>query len=90
MVKYSDVILKRGVFASDTEYWDWIKTIRLTKVERRDVTVSILNEEHEPVMSWRIKNAWPKKVSGPILESEVNKVAIESLTVAHEGIKVID
>lgn len=86
MPKYSDITLKRGVFAKDNEFFQWISTVKLNNIERRPLTISLLNENHEPVMVWKIRNAWPSKVEGPSLKSTGNEVAVESITLVHEGI----
>ena len=57
--KYSNITLKRGVFAGDNEFFDWMNTVKMNTIERRDITISLLNENHEPVMVWKVKNAWP-------------------------------
>jgi phage tail-like protein len=57
-------------------------------VARRSVTVSLLNEERNPVMTWKIKEAWPVKIEGPSLKSTGTDVAIESVEFACEGIEV--
>jgi phage tail-like protein len=82
------VTLKRGVFASDNEYFNWWNTVKLNKIERRDLTVSLLNEEHEPVMVWSIKQAWPTKVQSTDLKADGNEVAIETVELAHEGLTI--
>ena len=84
--KYSNIILKRGIVAGDNEFFDWLKTIKLNQVERRDITISLLNENHEPVMVWKVKNAFPIRIIGPSLKAIANEVAIETLEVAHEGL----
>jgi phage tail-like protein len=84
--KYSNVVLKRGIVPNDNEFFDWLDTTALNQVERRDVTIQLLNEQHEPVMVWKLVNAWPVKVEGPGLKSTGNEVAIESLELAHEGL----
>jgi len=86
MPKFGDISLKRGVFTKDNEFFQWITTVRLNNIERRDLTISLLNENHEPVMVWKIMNAWPSKVEGPSLKSTGNEVAVESITLVHEGI----
>ena len=86
MPKFADISLKRGVFTKDNEFFQWITTVQLNKIERRDITISLLNENHEPVMVWKINQAWPSKVEGPSLKSTGNEVAIESITLVHEGI----
>ena len=55
MQKYANITMKRGVFQSDNDYFKWWNTVSLNTVERRDVTVSLLNEAHEPVMVWKVK-----------------------------------
>ncbi len=86
--KYGNVTLKRGVFAGDNEYYDWLKTIKMNKPERRDVIINLLNEEHEPVMTWKVLNAWPTKITSPDLKAGGNEAAIETLEIAHEGITI--
>jgi phage tail-like protein len=88
MQKYANVTLKRGVFASDNDYFNWWNTVALNTVERRDVTVSLLNEKHEPVMVWKIKNAWPAKIASTDLKADGNEVAVESIELAHDGLTI--
>jgi len=87
-VTYEDVVLKRGIVTGDGDFFAWINTLRLTKVERRDLTISLLNEEHDPVMVWKLKNAFPSRLEGPGLDAAGNAVAIETLVVTHEGLTV--
>ena len=84
--KFNNVTLKRGIAKSDNEFFNWLNTIKLNTVERRDLTISLLNENHEPVMVWKARNAFPVKVEGPGLKASGNEVAIESIEIAHEGI----
>ena len=86
--KYSNITLKRGVVAADNEFYLWLNTTKLNTVERRDLIISLLNENHEPTMSWKVINAFPVKVEGPGLKSTGNEVAIETLELAHEGLSV--
>ena len=88
MQKFGNVTLKRGVFQKDNEFFDWWNTVKLNKIERRDVVISLLNEEHAPVLTWKIKNAWPVKVQSTDLKADGNEVAIETLELAHEGLKM--
>jgi phage tail-like protein len=86
--KFNNVVLKRGIMKSDNDFYRWLSTVKQSKVERRDLVVSLLNEEHQPVMVWKIHNAFPVKVEGPALKASGNEVAIESIEVAHEGLEV--
>lgn len=88
MQKYSNITLKRGSFQSDNEYFEWWNTVKLNTIDRRDITISLLNEEHEPLIVWKVKNAWPLKVQSTDLKSDGNEVAIETLELAHEGLTI--
>lgn len=88
MAKFGNVTLKRGTFEGDNEYFEWFNTIRMNTVERRDVTISLLNEQHEPVVVWKVRNAFPIKVQSTDLKSDGNEVAIEQLDIAHEGLVI--
>lgn len=86
MQTYGDLTLKRGIFAGDNEFYKWWNTVSLNTIERRDITVSLLNEKHEPVVVWKIKNAFPTKVTSTDLNSTSNETAIETLVLTHEGL----
>jgi phage tail-like protein len=88
MQTFGDLTLKRGVFAGDNEYYDWWNTVALNTVERRDITISLLNEAHEPVVVWKVKNAWPTKVTSTDLNASGNETAIETLVLTHEGLTI--
>lgn len=86
MQTFGDLTLKRGVFAGDNEFYSWWNTVALNTVKRRDITISLLNEKHEPVVTWKVKKAWPTKVTSTELNSTSNEVAIETLVLSHEGL----
>jgi phage tail-like protein len=90
MHKFSNITLKRGTVEGDSDFYTWVNTISLNTVERRDVVISLLNESHEPVMSWKAKNAFPIKLQASDLKSDGNEVAIETLELAHEGLSKMD
>ena len=86
--KLSNITLKRGTFKGKNEFQQWMSTISLNTVERRDVTISLLNEKHEPVVTWKVKQAWPVKIQSSDLKADGNEVAIETMEIAHVGFSV--
>jgi phage tail-like protein len=86
--KFSNITLKRGTFKGDNQFYAWFNSVSLNTIERRDLTISLLNESHEPVIVWKVKNAWPSKVTPTDLKADGNEVAIESLELAHEGLTI--
>jgi phage tail-like protein len=89
MQKYSNITLKRGTFAGDTDFYKWVNTVNLNTVERRDVVIKLLNEQHEPVVTWRALKAFPIKVQASDLKADGNEVAIETIEIAHEGLSIV-
>jgi len=86
--KFSNITMKRGTFKGDNEFYSWFNTVNLNQIERRNLTISLLNENHEPVVVWKVKNAWPTKVTPTDLKADGNEVALESLELAHEGLTI--
>ncbi|MGZ4034144.1 MAG: phage tail protein [Bacteroidia bacterium] len=89
MPKFGNITLKRGVLPGDNDFATWITTVQLNKIERRDITISLLNENHDPVMVWKAVNAWPCKITGVALKSTGNEVSIEGLELCHEGLSTL-
>lgn len=88
MQKFGNITLKRGTFQGDNEFYDWWNTVQLNTIERRNITISLLNENHEPVIVWKVRNAWPSKIQTTDLKADGNEVAIESMEVVHEGLSI--
>ena len=86
--KFSNITLKRGMFKSDNEFYTWFNTINMNTVERRDITISLLDETMSAVVVWKVKNAWPSKITPTDLKADGNDVAIESLEIVHEGLTI--
>ena len=70
------------------DFFTWLNTVKLNTIERRDLIISLLNENHEPVVTYKVKNAWPVKVQPADLKSDANEVAVESIELAHEGLVI--
>lgn len=85
---FSNLILRRGITKSDNEFFVWVKTGLHNQVERRDINVSLLDENHNPIFVWRISNAFPVRYKGPELMAKGNDVAMEELELAYESFTV--
>jgi phage tail-like protein len=86
--KVNNIMLKRGIVEKNNDLFNWFNNNGAPNVERRDITISLLNEEGDPVMVWTISQAWPSKLEGPALKATGNEIAIESVELVHEGISV--
>ncbi|RYY57270.1 MAG: phage tail protein [Chitinophagaceae bacterium] len=80
--KYGPLLLKRGLVKPDnSKITKWLKKVFDQEiVEPRDsVTIILLNEEHKPLMHWRINNVWPISWKIGELNAEQGSVLIETL-----------
>ena len=82
--KYQNLVLKRGV-VTDSKLIDWcLKTFQNLDIQPADLTISLLNEKGEPLMTWNVVHAWPKKWSVEDLNAMESKVLIESLELQYQ------
>jgi phage tail-like protein len=58
-------------------------------VERRDILISLLDESHTPVMTWKVHNAWPVKIESGPLNAKGSEVAMETIELVHEGLEMV-
>ncbi len=80
----NNITLKRGIINGEHAFINWLKGNKIE--DRRDLSISLLNENHEPVMTWKIQNSFPLRFTNPILQANGNEVAIEELVLAYEAI----
>jgi len=88
LMKYPDITLKKGVFKTDLDLYNWFNSIKMNTVDRKAVVISLLDENHNPVCTWTLTDAWVSKYDGGSYKSTGNEVAIETATIVHEGMKM--
>jgi phage tail-like protein len=84
--KVNNISLKRGITQGNNDLFNWFNNNGAPNVERRDVTITLLNDSSEPVMVWVALQAFPIKCEGPGLKATGNDIAIESVELVHEGL----
>jgi len=87
-LKWSDITLKRGV-TDVMELWQWRKTVEQGKVDeaRKNGSIVLYNQADKEIARWNFKEGWPSKLAGPTVKADANEVAIEELTITHEGLE---
>jgi phage tail-like protein len=81
----SNLILKRGI--SDVKVlWNWYWDVVQGTVERKNISILLMDESGEEKRRWDFADAYPVKWTGPELKANVNEVAIEALELAHNGL----
>jgi phage tail-like protein len=77
--KYPNLVLKRGM-KPDSKIIDWVRNaIDNFDFQPVDITVSLLNSDHTPLVSWEFVKCWPLKWSTSDLKAQENAIVIETL-----------
>lgn len=92
--QYADLILKRGLWirGEDERLEDtsgtlqaWChRTIQSLIVRPSNVRISLYNPKRDPIMSWWIKGAWPKKWNVSDFNAEENQIVIETIELHYD------
>jgi len=98
---YPPLVFKKGV-TSSTAIWDWVhQVVDGNEPPKRKSGIVMLLErggfnatelglpfaDRMPVATWLFRRALPKQVQGPQLNATSNAIAIETLELAHEGLR---
>jgi len=77
--KYPDLSLKRGML-TNSEVINWVLDALQNRIFKpAQINVTLLNEEHQPLKTWNIHQAWPKKWSVSDFNAQENAIVIETL-----------
>ena len=89
LTKYGNVTLKWGITNSLELYEKWRLPVEEGKVAsaRKNMAIILMGDDGTPSARWEFHNAWPTKYDAPDLSAKGNDVAIETLEIAHEGMK---
>ncbi|MFL5256241.1 MAG: phage tail protein [Rhodopila sp.] len=85
--KFPNVMLKRG-YTRNNKLWLWYVNIANGTPDRRDGTITLLDEARTPVLRWKISAAWVNNIKGPDMKASANDVALESVELCHEGLAI--
>jgi len=82
--------LKKGIVraASVAHLFNWIRTIQINQVEKKDVFIRLCDEKGEAVISWKISNAFPTKLDAPTFDAKSNDAAIETMELVADGVAI--
>jgi phage tail-like protein len=94
--KLSPLVLKRGMFITgrgevDMQLWHWLTSMvsGALPVARYDGEIRVDDPSgHRPLARWNFSRGLPIKVSGPTLNAKTGEVAVEEVTIAHEGLRL--
>jgi phage tail-like protein len=77
----TSITLRKGIFPGDSALYDWINSITLNKVEKKDITISLTDDAGTTLLiTWNVSNAFPTSLTSPSLDATSNEAAVQELT----------
>ncbi len=87
--QYAPLVLKRGLLL-DSDVLRWcLNAFENREFAPSDLQISLLNEQHEPLKTWSVVWAWPKKWSVSDFNAEENSIVIETMELSYRYFKLI-
>ncbi len=95
LTRYEPIVLERGL-THDTAFESWANLVwtygtglgsEMSLADyKKDIIIDLFNEAGQKVMSWRVYRCWPSEyVALAQLDANKSAIAIERLTLQHEG-----
>ena len=82
-VTHSDLVLKRALVTTTSSFYQWCQSVMgdlgSFRIVPLNLSVKLLNEDHEPLCAWSIGNAYPVKWVLGNLDAMKNEVLIEEI-----------
>ena len=82
--KYPELALKRGLLRNSAII-DWVREcIEDFKITPKSIDIKLLNENHEPLITWHVIGAYPTKWVVSDLNAANNSVVVETLQLFYQ------
>lgn len=84
------ITLKKGVVRMNSvaTLYKWINDTQINQVEKKDIYVRLCDEKGDPVISWKVLNAFPTKLDAPSFSAASKDAAIESMELMADSIQI--
>lgn len=81
--KYADLVLKRGML-TDSSVFKWLmEAFNNRSFKPSDISIVLMNEQGQPLRTWSIAHAIPKKWAVSDFNSGENALVIETLELSY-------
>lgn len=82
--------MKKGLVKTTSigALFKWISSIQINQVEKKDIYIRLCDEKGDAVISWKVVNAFPKKLDAPSFSASSNDAAIESMELMADAILI--
>lgn len=84
-VTYAPLVLERGLAMDDL--WKWAQAAADGNVQRKTLWIRLQDEANDKAWAWQVADAIPVKWSASDLDANSPQVVMESLELAHHGLR---
>ena len=86
-MKWADITLKKSIDMS-RDLWEWRLEVEEGDIDaaRRDGSIVLYDSTHSEVARWNFMSGWPSKWKGADLNAGEDQIAVEEITITHEGL----
>lgn len=75
------ITMSKGVFPGKNELYEWINTISLNRVVKKDLMISLTDESGSTfLVTWNVQNAFPTGLTAPSFDATSNDIAVQEIT----------
>lgn len=85
-VTYEPVVMER-VYKGMDEFYGWRLEVENGNIERKNVTVTMMDSSFTPVRAMTLEGAWPSKWEMPDMDASSSGPAIERITLTVERVR---
>lgn len=83
--KYPELMLKRGLLVGSAVV-DWIRdAVEDFVIAPKSVDVTLLNDSHDPLLTWHLAKAYPTKWAVSDLSATNNAIVVESMQLYYQS-----
>lgn len=84
------ITLKKGLVRATSlkVLYGWLKTVALNQIEKKDIFVRLCDEKGDPIITWKVTNAFPTKLDAPTFDAKSNDAAIESMELKADSVSI--
>ncbi|MGF6190425.1 phage tail protein [Serratia sp. 2723] len=84
-----NITLSKGVFPGKNMLYEWVNSIQLNQVEKKDIMISLTNEAGtEVLVSWNITNAFPTSLTSPSFDATSNEIAVQQVKLMADRVTI--
>ena len=93
LAKYGNITIKQCLFVGDLKFYntvgEFLEGNSDHTSDKQEMTIILMDDGGADAAAWTVSNAWVTKYTGPDLNSTSSDISIETIEIAHEGLRRI-